>query len=84
VAGSAHAAAWRRAHAAKTTLVLLAVTTFLGGIGLVRAHRPSHHKSRLRPLAAPSEFTRVVNQNLLQSGIIAPAQAPPQAATSVS
>ena len=48
---SRHAAAWRRARAAKLALATLATLTFLGGIELVRANVPSHSKRKLQPLA---------------------------------
>ena len=45
---------------------------------------PSRHKQKLQPLGAPKHFTDVVRQNLLEAGIMAPAQAPPGAATALS
>ena len=81
---SRHAAAWRRARLAKTALAALAALTFLGGIEVVRANVPSRHKQKLQPLGAPKHFTEVVHQDLLQAGIMAPAEAPPGAATALS
>ena len=81
---SRHAAAWRRARAAKLALATLATLTFLGGIELVRANVPSHSKRKLQPLAAPKHFTSIVQRDLLAAGIMAPAEAPPDAATAVS
>ena len=81
---SRHAAAWRRARLAKLSLAALAALTFVGGIELVRANVPSHHKRKLQPLAAPKDFTDVVQRDLLAAGIMAPAQAPPGAGTAVS
>jgi hypothetical protein len=43
-----------------------------------------HSKRPLHALAAPAGFVRIVRRNLLQAGIVAPAQAPPGASTSVS
>jgi len=79
-----HAAARRRARLAKTTLSAIAALTFVGGIGLVRANVASHHKRKLQPLAAPKRFTAIVQRDLLAAGIMAPAEAPPGAATALS
>jgi hypothetical protein len=81
---SRRAAAWRRARVAKTALATLAALTFFGGIELVRANVPSHHKRKLQPLAAPKRFTAVVRRDLLAAGIMAPAEAPADAETAVS
>ena len=81
---SRHAAARRRARLAKGALASLAALTFVGGIGLTRAHFPSRQKHRARPLAAPKRFTSIVQRDLLAAGIMAPAEAPPDVATSVS
>jgi hypothetical protein len=79
-----HAAAWRRASLAKRTLAALTALTFVGGLGLVRAHAPSQHKRKLRALAAPKRLTAVVQRDLLAAGIMAPTEAPAEAATAVS
>ena len=79
-----HAAARRRARFAKGALASLAALTFVGGIGLTRAHFPSRQKHGARPLAAPKRFTSIVRRDLLAAGIMAPAEAPPDVATSVS
>jgi hypothetical protein len=79
-----HAAARQRARVAKTALATLAAFTFSGGIELVRANVPSHHKRKLQPLAAPTRFTAIVRRDLLAAGIMAPAEAPPGAETAVS
>jgi hypothetical protein len=84
VEASRHAAARRRARGAKTALAAIAAVTFVGGIGLVRAHVSSHHKQKLRPLAAPKRFTTIVQRDLLAAGIMAPTEAPADAATAVS
>ena len=81
---SRHAPARERATLAKRTLAAVAAVTFAGGGVLVRAHVPSHGKPKLRPLAAPKRFTSVVQRDLLAAGIMAPAEAPPDAATAVS
>jgi hypothetical protein len=84
VVESRNAAAWRRASRAKTVLAAAATVAFVFGIGLVRAHVPSRHRSRVKPLAAPRRFTSAVRSELLAAGIMAPAEAPADVATSVS
>lgn len=81
---SRHAAARHRAYLAKSALAGVAALTFFGGMGLVRLHLASHHKAKLKSLAAPKQFTDVVQRDLLAAGIMAPAQAPPGAATALS
>ena len=68
----------------KTVLALGGAAAFLAGLGLVRAHVPSHPKHKPSPLGAPARFTRIVRHDLLSRGIIAPAQAPPSAVTALS
>jgi hypothetical protein len=78
------AAARRRAGVAKGVFGLAAAITF-GTVALVaRQSYPGHPKSPAVPLGAPPQFVQVVRQNLLQAGVVAPAQAPPGASTSVS
>lgn len=77
------AAARRRMRIAEAGMVVLGVALFGAGIGLVKAHAAGHVRHP-RPLAAPPKFVQVVRQDALQGGIIAPAQAPPSAATSPS
>jgi hypothetical protein len=79
-----NAAARRRATLAKRTVAALGALTFLAGIGLVRAHVPSRQAGKARPLAAPKRFSSVVRNDLLAAGIMAPAEAPADVATSVS
>jgi hypothetical protein len=79
-----HAAARRRAQIAKGALASLAALTFVGGIGMTRAHFASRPKRKPQALAAPNRFTRIVQQDLLAAGIMAPAEAPADVATSVS
>jgi hypothetical protein len=74
----------RRARQAKLALVTVAVVVFGIGVAVTRASYAGHSKHPLRALAAPPGFVRVVRRNLLQAGIIAPAQAPAGAATAVS
>jgi hypothetical protein len=77
-------AAWRRASIAKRLLGVLGVMVFGAGMALSRSTFAGHPKQAVRPLSAPREFVDVVRQNLLQAGLVAPANAPPGAATTVS
>lgn len=76
-------AAKRRMRIAEVGVVMIGVSVFAAGVGLVRAHAAGHARHP-RALAAPPRFVRVVRQDALQGGLIAPAQAPPSAATSPS
>jgi hypothetical protein len=74
----------RRAARAKVGIAVGGGIVFLAAAGLSRGSYASHPKHHTRPLAAPSRFVGIVRRNLLQAGVVAPAQAPPQAQTSVS
>ncbi len=82
--GSRFAPVRRRATQAKFVLATAAIVVFGMGVVLTRVSYAGHSKRALRPLAAPPAFVRIVRQNLLQAGIVAPASAPPGAGTSVS
>jgi hypothetical protein len=77
-------AARRRAGAAKGLFGVAAVFVFGAAAVFARHSYPGHAKSPAIPLGAPPHFVDVVRQNLLQAGVVAPAQAPPGASTSVS
>jgi hypothetical protein len=51
---------------------------------LARITYAGHSKHALKPLSVPQPLYAVVRHNLLQAGILAPATAPPDAATSTS
>jgi hypothetical protein len=53
-------------------------------MGLARLTYAGHAKRPARALSIPQPLYRVVRQNLLQAGILAPATAPPDVATSTS
>jgi hypothetical protein len=53
-------------------------------MGLSRITYAGHAKRSTRALSIPQPLYRVVRQNLLQAGILAPATAPPDVATSTS
>jgi len=78
------AAARRRAVVAKGLFGAAAAITFGTAALFARHSYPGHPKSPAVPLGAPPKFVDVVRQNLLQAGVVAPAQAPPDASTSVS
>jgi hypothetical protein len=74
----------RRASLAKGILGIVGAAAFGAVIVVARHSYPGHSKQPAHPLTAPPRFVSVVRQNLLQAGIVAPAQAPAGAATSVS
>jgi hypothetical protein len=74
----------RRARTARAVVAAAGVAVFVAGAGLARASYAGHAKHRTRALAAPQRFLSVVQDDLLRSGVVAPAQAPPEAATSAS
>jgi hypothetical protein len=74
----------RRVAAAKLGVAGVALVGFAGALGFSRVSYAGHSKQPLRPLVPPPRYVEIVRQNLLQAGIVAPAQAPPGAATSTS
>jgi hypothetical protein len=82
--GSRFAPVRRRAAQAKVALATGAFVLFVVGVVATRASYAGHTKHPLHALAAPPGFVQIVRRNLLQAGIVAPAQAPPGASTSVS
>jgi hypothetical protein len=78
------ARARRRAGVAKT--VFLTSAALLFGVGMVMARQAyaGHAKHPALALGAPPHFVRVVKKNLLQAGVVGPAQAPPGATTAAS
>ena len=78
------ATARRRAQAAKLSIGAAAVVSVGVSMVLARVTYAGHAKHPVRALSIPQPLYRVVRQNLLQAGILAPATAPPDAATSTS
>ena len=74
----------RRARAAK--IVLGSGGSLVFGLAMLfaRGSYAGHPKHPVHPLSAPPRFVSVVRANLLQAGIVAPAEAPPEASTSGS
>jgi len=77
-------AARRRSARAKTIIACGGVLAFGTALVLSRSSYASHPKHHARALAAPSSFVETVRSDLLRAGIVAPAEAPPQAETSTS
>ena len=74
----------RRAGVAKALFGAVGALVFGIAMVLARHSYAGHPKHPATPLTAPPRFVSIVRQNLLQAGIVAPAQAPPGASTSVS
>jgi len=74
-------AARRRAAVAKLVLVGTAATAFVASAALARVAYPGHHKKAIKALSPPQRFVKIVRQNQLESGILAPAQADPAVVT---
>lgn len=78
------APARRRARLAKTGLGLGGALAFGLLVPLVRAQHAGHHKQPASALDAPLAFRQAVSDDLLAAGILAPAQASPDALTALS
>ena len=78
------AAARSRAARAKATLAIVGAVVFAAAAVLARVSYAGHPKHRPTSLAAPPAFVKIVRQNLLAAGLLAPTDAPSDAATSVS
>lgn len=74
----------RRADRAKFAVAVLAAATFGVGIGLTRQSYTSHPKHSARPLAVPARFERIVHENQLGAGVVAPQQPSPAVQSSTS
>ena len=81
---SRHAPARRRASLAKVGVGLAALVSVGVSAALARVTYAGHAKHPVQSLSIPPPLYRVVRQNLLQAGILAPATAPPDATTSTS
>jgi hypothetical protein len=81
---SRHAPVRRRVRAAKLGIGAAAVVGVCASMGLARVTYAGHSKHVIKTLAIPKPMYEVVRRNLLAAGILAPATAPPDAATSTS
>jgi hypothetical protein len=78
------APARRRAHVAKIGIAAAAVVSAGASMILARVTYAGHTKHPVQDLSIPQPLYRVVRENLLQAGILAPATAPPDVVTSTS
>jgi hypothetical protein len=78
------ARAERRARAGKALLAASGACLFAITMVFARHSYAGHAKQPATALGAPPQFVGIVRHNLLQAGVVAPAQAPPGAATAVS
>jgi hypothetical protein len=74
-------AARSRARLAKLILAGAAATAFVASAALARVAYPGHHKHGITALSPPRRFVKIVRENQLQAGILAPAQADPAVVT---
>ena len=79
-----HRSARRRAAALKAALLAMAAVLFGSGMVFAKDAYAGHAKEPVSTLEAPPRFVKIVKRNLLEAGVLAPAQAPADAATSVS
>jgi hypothetical protein len=77
-------AAAGRAVAAKRVLAASGVCIFAAAMVFARHSYAGHPKQPATALAASPRFVKIVRRDLLQAGVVAPAQAPPGASTAVS
>ena len=78
------ATARHRARLAKLAVAAIAAGAFGACTVLARVTYAGHAKQPVDSLAIPQPLYEVVRRNLLQGGILAPASAPPDAATTTS
>ena len=69
---------------AKGLVAACGVVAFGAVFVLTKASHPSHAKHALTRLEAPDAFVKQLRDDALRGGVVAPPQAPPQAATAVS
>ena len=74
-------AARQRALVAKVVLAGAGVLAFAASAALARVSYAGHHKKAATALSPPQSFVRIVRQDQLQAGILAPTQADPSVAT---
>lgn len=82
--GSRVEAARLQARRAKIALAAGGTAVFVLALPLARLQYGGHAKRPLRALDAPQRFRRSVRKDLLSAGLLAPAEAPPEASTALS
>ncbi len=78
------AAARHRAALAKVGLAAVGLLAFGGTMALAKNTHAGHVRHGVRPLGVPQPFLSAVRRDQISGGVVAPAQAPPSAATAVS
>ena len=78
------AAARAMARRSKLALAAGGLAVFILAMVLSRATFAGHSKQQLRTLSPPPAFVEVVRQSALAAGVLAPTEAPPDAATAQS
>ena len=78
------ARAERRARAGKALLAASGACLFAITMVFAQHSYAGHAKEPATALGAPPRFVKVVKEDLLQAGVVGPAQAPPDAATAAS
>jgi hypothetical protein len=78
------ASAKQRAVATKVAITACGTVVFAAAMVLARHSFAGHPKAPTTALGASPKFLSIVRKNLLAAGVVAPAQAPPGAATAVS
>ncbi len=73
-----------RARVAKAVMATAGALVFGAAMVLARHSYAGHPKQPPSALSADPQFVSIVRRDVLQAGIVAPAQAPPGAATAVS
>lgn len=73
-----------RVAGAKRLVAVGCIAAFGAAFALTRVSHPSHAKHPLTQLSAPDGFISQLSDNQLRGGVVAPAQAPPEAQTAGS
>ncbi|HEX4718427.1 MAG TPA: hypothetical protein VH300_07850 [Thermoleophilaceae bacterium] len=73
-----------RVAGAKRLVAVGCIAAFGAAFALTKVSHPSHAKHPLKRLSAPDAFLKQLRDNQLRGGVVAPAQAPPEAQTAGS
>ena len=74
----------RRAIAIKAAFTAVAAVVFGAGLVVTKNTFAGHPKEPSQALVTPPRYVRIVKKNLLQAGVVGPAQAPPGATSAAS